>query len=75
LKRVSETNTTYSLNEADRVARIRHLDDEVSQLSRQLDQERRELANVRRSTEERIIGLENVKIDLEGKLTQTNMEL
>ena len=63
------------MNEADRLARIKQLEDEVSQLTRQLENERREHTSLRRTTDERIINLEGVKIDLEGKLTQINIEL
>ena len=72
---MSDSTKVLSLNEADRLARIKQLEDEVSQLSRQLDNERRDHTSLRRTTDERIISLEGVKIDLEGRLTQLNIEL
>lgn len=75
LKKMSDSTKTLSLNEADRLARIKQLEDEVSQLNRQLEHERREHSSLRRTSEERIISLESVKIDLEGRLTQLNVEL
>jgi len=57
------------------VARIKQLEDDVSQLTRQLDHERREHANLRQSSEERIISLESTKIENEARLAQLNIEL
>lgn len=41
LKKASDSNKTYSLSDADKTARIRQLEDEVSQLTRQLENEKR----------------------------------
>ena len=51
LKRVSDSSKALSLSEADRVARIKQLEDEISQLSRQLEHERREHTSLRRTSE------------------------
>ena len=57
------------------MAKIKQLEDEVSQLTRQFEHERREHSTLRRTSDERIIVLESNKIDMEGKLTQLNIEL
>jgi len=64
-----------SLSEADTHAKIKQLEDEVAQLTRQLDHERREHTNLRKSSEQRIISLESTKIENEARLTQINIEL